>query len=377
MWILFVIIILAAIAYWVYRTYVFKPQPKFYHIGAPRYSFSLQPVSDIAMTTAMAALPGKPGQFLAATKDGKVYYFNHKGAKQLVLDLKQQPVQFTDAHMEQGLMGLAFHPENDRVYLTFSTEPSLKGRKMDHIVAEYRLRKIGDEFRLDPTREIFRHSYREPSHHGGTVAFGPDGALYLSTGDGGPQKDPFNESQNPRTLAGKILRFDVENHAKPPPQIVASGLRNPWRMSFDDHGQLWIGDVGFDTFESLYKFSVPEVVIGRKPPPNFGWSQFEGSKRLRGAKPFSAFEAPIFEYPNSNETGRSILGGEYDHTNDLYVFGDWVGIVRGLQYNKDRKRWEQVAKMKTPENLFAFGKDQNTGQIYALGEKRIYKVAVI
>lgn len=360
-WVLYIIVVFAVL--WAYEVYS-KPRAKFHHIGTTTHSFSLQPVGDIPETTGLA---GSRGSFLAITKNGKVYS-NPFGSKQLLLDLKKEPVQFTDAHMEQGLMGVAVG--SDLVYLSFTAAPTQKNRKTDLVVVEYAI----IEQTLEPRREIFRHSFREPYHHGGTIALGLDGALYLSTGDGGPQKDPFNEAQNLHSPAGKILRFKLDQ-PDPNPQIVASGLRNPWRMSFDDKGQLWIGDVGFDTFESVYKFSTSDVISGRRPPPNFAWPEFEGSKQLRGNKPFSAFEAPIFEYPNGNKTGLAIIGGEYDSRTNIYVFGDWIGIIRGLQFNKKRKRWEQIAELKMPEKLLSFGKDSRTGDIYALGEKKIYKVS--
>lgn len=385
-WALVIVVIIGAVGYWAYTKYgasVYKPMASFYNVGPQKHGFAMQAISDIPKTTAMVAIPGGPGEFLVATKDGKVYYFNRSDpekTKQLVLDLTKEPIKFTAQHMEQGLMGLALHPENDRVYLSYSTESAPRGPgKMDQVLAEYRLKHTGDDRgarTLQPIREIFRQNYREKYHHGGSLAFGPDQGLYLSTGDGGPQKDPFDMAQDPNSYLGKILRFDVHKYQIGAPQIVASGLRNPYRMSFDKSGQLWIGDVGFDTFESVYKFSVPDVVSGNQPPPNFGWSNYEGSKYLKGDLPFSAFEPPIFEYPNGHDTGHAVIGGEFDHANNLYVFGDWIGRVRSLQSNG--KRWEQVSEQKLPgdDMLFSFAKDQNTGDIYALGEKKIYSVQV-
>lgn len=376
LWALVMVVIIIIVGYWAYGSYVYKSTASFYHVGPQKHGFVMQKVSDIPMATAMAAIPGGPGEFLVGTKDGKVYYSNQK-SKQLLLDLARGAVNFTSQHMEQGLMGLALHPENDRVYLTYSTEPKGNGA-MDHVVAEYRLKHRGDVWTLQPIREIFRQNYREKYHHAGSLAFGPDQGLYMGTGDGGPQKDPYDVSQNPNSYLGKILRFDVHKHpiGAVPPQIVASGLRNPYRISFDKSGQLWIGDVGFDTFESVYKFSVPDVVSGKQPAPNFGWSNYEGSKYRKGDLPFSAFEPPLFEYPTGDTTGRSVIGGEFDDANNVYVFGDWLGMIRSLQYNPGSQRWEQVSEQKLPDMLFSFAKDQNTGEIYALGKKNIYSVRV-
>src|SRR3954451_14392717 len=141
---------------------------------------------------------------------------------------------------EQGLLGIAFHPDfasDRRVYLHWS-DP-----KGDTRVAEFEARSDG---RLDPEplRELLHVDQPEENHNGGGLLFGPDGRLYLGLGDGGGALDPRRTAQDARQKLGKILAGDVDA-AEVDWKPVLTGLRNPWRFSFDAAlGELWIGDVG-------------------------------------------------------------------------------------------------------------------------------------
>ena len=160
---------------------------------------------------------------------------------------------------EQGLLGLALHPDwpdDPRAYVHYSSREG----DGDTVLSEFRVTDDPLPPRLDPTTERVLLTVDQPyaNHNGGQLAFGPDGFLYMGLGDGGSGGDPHGNGQNPDVLLGKILRIDVdgdEGYAIPPenpfadgggaPEVLLIGLRNPWRFSFDrDTGLLWIGDVG-------------------------------------------------------------------------------------------------------------------------------------
>ena len=165
---------------------------------------------------------------------------------------------------EQGLLGLAFHPDyarNGRFYVNFTDTSG------DTRVVEYR-RARANRARATSARTLLRIPQPFANHNGGHIAFGPDGLLYIATGDGGSAGDPEGNGQDTSSLLGKILRIDVDRrdggrqYGIPSgnpfattggrPEIFAYGLRNPWRFSFDrTRGDLWIGDVGQNRVEEI------------------------------------------------------------------------------------------------------------------------------
>ena len=174
---------------------------------------------------------------------------------------------------EQGLLGIAFDPyfaTNRRLYLHWSN------RRGDTRVAEFRARRSGV---IDPrpVRRLLAVDQPEENHNGGQLAFGPDGRLYLGLGDGGGAFDPRATAQDLRSRLGKVIATPVDG----PPRwrTVLSGLRNPWRFSFDAAlGDLWIGDVGQDAVEEVNRVALEPD----EPAKNLGWSAFEGTKRIAG-----------------------------------------------------------------------------------------------
>ena len=176
-----------------------------------------------------------------------------------------------------------------------------------------------------------------PNHNGGALAFGPDGYLYIALGDGGSANDPQGNGQNLDTLLGKILRIDVSGDpylipADNPyangggrPEIWASGLRNPWRISFDQlRGDLYIADVGQGTWEEIdvYPVAAPGGL-------NFGWDYREGAHEFEGTPPDGlALAEPVAEYSHA-EGGCSVTGGYVYRGSALpewqgvYLYGDF------------------------------------------------------
>ena len=273
-----------------------------YSVGEPEYTFSVSPVfSDIISPTSVQRLE----EIILVTTKAGVLYRMTGGARAPLLDLKKEIANFDDSS-EGGLMCVAADPnfrDNQKIYLTYTVKSDEEGMDMDMILSAYVLNQ-GMSF----VEDIIRISFTQNIHHAGTIQFDGknDRAIYMSTGDGGPQEDPGGYSQNMDSLRGKMLRIDLDTGDA---KIIALGLRNPWRFSIDESGRMFIADVGYGKVESVYLVEDldPEV------PYNFGWNFFEGgrtpmSPRGRG---YDEFVQPIFEYENSSETGRAIIGGVF------------------------------------------------------------------
>ena len=238
---------------------------------------------------------------------------------------------------ERGLLGLAFHPDynfNGFFFVYLTNEAG------DTEIRRYTV--SSDENVADPASALLILDFVQPdsNHNGGWMEFGPDGFLYVASGDGGGTNDPGNNAQDLNSLLGKILRLDIdntiagENYAIPPgnpfaggggaPEILHYGLRNPWRNSFDrTTGDLYIADVGQGAREEINR-----VAAGAPGGRNFGWRIFEGSIPTPGISDPDpgGTETPVFEYPRS--AGQSITGG--------YVFrGPNAGIYNGRYFFAD------------------------------------------
>ena len=249
---------------------------------------------------------------------------------------------------ECGLLGLAFHPkfaENGFLYVNYTAKvPDLKT-----FVSEFKADpKAGT---VDPKTERVVLTIDQPyaNHNGGEVRFGPDGMLYIGTGDGGSAHDPHNYGQNPKTLLAKILRIDVtprKGYAVPKdnpfvgddrfaPETWAWGLRNPWRFSFDrETGLLYAADVGQDLWEEV-------DVITRGG--NYGWRVREGAHDLHPVKPPPAdLINPVFEYSHYG-TAASVTGGfvyrgkAIPELRGWYICGDYSqGTIYGVRYENGK-----------------------------------------
>ena len=169
-------------------------------------------------------------------------------------------------------------------------------------------------------------------HHGGTLAFGPDRMLYVAVGDGGPEEDPNQNSQNPHSLLGKVLRLDTSQPGALP-EVWASGLRAPWRFSFDrETGDLWLGDVGQDRREEI------DVI---QHGGNYGWNVFEGSLPFKGGPARGQYTLPVWEYDHKNIGFSGVTGGviyrgrQFPELRGNYLFGDYgPGLVWAMSVAK-------------------------------------------
>jgi glucose/arabinose dehydrogenase len=283
------------------------------------------------------------------------------------------------SNSEQGLLALAFHPNyetNGRFY-TVHTDQSRS------IVLSVFTRSSTNPDQADPSSRVTLLSIPKSytNHNGGTLAFGPDGYLYWSTGDGGSSGDPDNNAQNLNSLLGKILRLDVSAPATysipatnpfyndPSPsirkEIWAYGLRNPWRFSFDRlTDDIYIGDVGQGRREEI-DFQSASSGGGE----NYGWRIMEGSLCYNPATGCdqNGKILPVAEYDHT--MGCSVTGGyvyrgtQFPQINGYYFYGDFCsGLVFALQ--KDSQgRWTSISVGDTPYSISSFGEDEQ-GELY-------------
>ena len=213
------------------------------------------------------------------------------------------------------------------------------------------------------------------NHNGGGVAFGPDGGLYVGTGDGGSGGDPENRAQNMQSLLGKMLRLDVSRPGSAP-EIVGLGLRNPWRYSFDRRtGDLYIGDVGQGDVEEVDY--TPRLSAGLE---NYGWDVFEGTRHFEDKA-----LVPAGSYPPSTSTatsaaarswaGMSIAGRPRPSERGRYTFGDYCsGVVWSLRMSGGKAVGVRTERFKIP-SLSSFGEDA-AGELYATSlEGVVYRIS--
>jgi glucose/arabinose dehydrogenase len=285
---------------------------------------------------------------------------------------------------EQGLLGLAFHPSYaaNRYFFVYYTAKTGNG---DVVIARFRA-PAPDSNGADANTEAILltldHSAHS-NHNGGGLAFGPDGYLYASVGDGGGAGDPLGSGQNLGTLLGKVLRLDVDVPGDPTPhyeippdnpfvdtvgareEIWAWGLRNPWRIGFDRvTGDLFIADVGQGSREEI-NFQLAADAGGE----NYGWSRMEGKACF---SPGSSCQTgslvlPVLDYSHSD--GCSVTGGyryrgaAIPALHGAYVFGDfcskkvWLGVQAGSG------TWSRADLLTTELSISTFGEDA-AGELY-------------
>ena len=244
----------------------------------------------------------------------------------------------TNGGGEQGLLGLAFHPNYPDSGYFYVNYTKLNG---DSRISRFTVSADPDV--ADPGSELTLLEQVQPysNHNAGDLDFGPDGMLYIPFGDGGSGGDPQNYGQNNMTLLGKMLRIDVNNglpYSIPPDnpfigdpntldEIWATGLRNTWRFSFDANtGDMWMGDVGQNTWEEI-DFQPANSTGGE----NYGWRCYEGLHEYNtsGCEAMNQYDSPVFEYGNGVNGACSVTGGyvyrgsEYPSLQGGYIFTDY------------------------------------------------------
>jgi glucose/arabinose dehydrogenase len=283
---------------------------------------------------------------------------------------------------EQGLLSLAFHPNYSANGYFFVWYTNTLGYVT---LARYQRSSLNV---ADPASGVVLMSLYKPfaNHNGADLNFGADGYLYFGTGDGGSAGDPANRAQNGDSLLGKMIRIDVNNPNPPyysiPPtnpyindpairdEIIALGMRNPWRWSFDRlTGDMWIADVGQDAWEEV-NFRPAANILN----VNYGWRCYEGTHPYNTtsctAQPNNVF--PIFEYPHNNTTGGfSITGGfvyrgaEFPFLQGYYIASDYVSNHGWLIKSNGSGGWNTNLQSTWATSISSYGEGED-GSIYAV-----------
>jgi len=309
--------------------------------------------------------PGEPGRLYVVEQPGRIRIVQGGRVLGVFLDVRSRVV----AGGEQGLLGLAFSPRYARDR-TFYVNYTARGDGSTRVV---RYRAANGRALPSSAHELLRVAQPYANHNGGNLEFGPDGKLWVGLGDGGSGGDPENRAQNPDTLLGKMFKLDV-SRARPTPELVAIGLRNPWRYSFDRAtGDLWIGDVGQGEIEEIDR--LPRATTGLV---NFGWNVYEGRSRFSNQTlgPGTLVQ-PIAQYTHA--AGCSVTGGFVYRGNAVprlrnrYVFGDYCsGRIWSIPARGGALRREPV----TVDQLTSFGESLNGATLYAVsGGGTIYRFA--
>ncbi|MFL6246312.1 MAG: PQQ-dependent sugar dehydrogenase [Thermoanaerobaculia bacterium] len=290
---------------------------------------------------------------------------------------------------ERGLLSIAFHPRYSENGLFYVNYTNLQGNT---VVARYSVQPQNpNRANLNSARTILTIAQPFPNHNGGQLQFGPDGYLYIGMGDGGSGGDPGNRAQTLTELLGKMLRIDVDSaspYAIPPSnpfanldnakrEIWASGLRNPWRFSFDRAtGDLWIADVGQGDWEEI-DFQ-PATSIGGE---NYGWKRMEGTHCFdpKSGCNNTNLVMPVIEYDHG--VGCSVTGGYvYRGTRNprligQYIYGDYCsGRIWAGTRHADGTVTSRVIFDAT-FNISTFGED-TAGEMYVGGHSNgvIYRI---
>jgi glucose/arabinose dehydrogenase len=386
--------------------------------------------------TVLVSIPGGSGRLLVADQSGVIHLIDRDGKKseQPFLDLREKIIALGKGMEERGLIGLALHPQfksNHRFYVVYSAPLRTNAPpQWDHVERLSEFKTRGDDFSAaDGGSERIVLEIDEPdwNHNSGRIAFGPDGYLYWTVGDGGAFNDvgdvargrghpPEGNGQRLETLLGKVLRLDVDHGTpygiprdnpyvdgkKGLPEIFAYGLRNPWGMSFDRGGThaLIVTDVGQDRWEEI------NVIVNGG---NYGWRLREGFEGFDPKDPLHAptnaatvgadgkpLVDPVFVYKtlrgrgtDPNSYGVTITGGyvyrgkAFPSLVGKYVFADWsrsMAIPSGTLLvatipppGAGTARWtaKPLALKDFPDGriksfIWALGEDEE-GELYVLG----------
>jgi len=361
-------------------------------------------VVKIKLVPVVSGLTSPVGMATPNDGSGRIFVFEQSGKVRIVKNGVLSEIPFLDvssrldglniAYSEKGLLGMAFHPDyknNGRFFIYYSAPDKLP--KFDHksVIAEYKV-SATDPNKADMAERVIMEILQpESNHNGGTMAFGPDGYLYIGTGDGGGANDEHGtvgNGQDLGTLLGKILRIDVD-HEKPyaipadnpfvnqdghKPEIFAYGLRNPWKFSFDKvTGWLFCGDVGQNKYEEI------DIIV---KGGNYGWRILEGYNCFNPAVGCdqTGTKLPITEY--DHDTGISVIGGHmyrgknYPSLHGNYFFGDWNGKLFCIRRTSENV-WKRIevnvndtGKNDIDGKINSMGEDDN-GDVYVIGQRKM------
>jgi glucose/arabinose dehydrogenase len=335
----------------------------------------------------VAAPPGDPRLFVVE-RAGRILVMNRDGSeRRTFLDASALVSTFGS---ERGMLGLAFHPQyaqNGRFFVSYTGVDG--GVHLDR----YQVSAAAPAAVNPATRkELLNIAASGTSHYGGMIAFTPDGELMMSVGEGAAYAEPGGESQNPRSLLGKVLRLDVDggepysipagnpyaHRTDGAPEVWALGLRNPWRFSIDPTTrQLFLADVGDNSYEEVNIVPVDEGGL------NFGWNYYEGPTCQYSVDVCSSavFHTPEVEYthqpPCTSITGGIVYRGDAVPENrGRYFYSDYcLGWIRSLRYEGGQVTEELDWATSLPsDHIVSFGED-GFRELYAISlSGRIYRI---
>jgi len=367
-----------------------SPPPPVFQPPAPAptpLTLALAPFAgNLASPTFLTAPPGDARQFIVERAGRILLMQNGALLAQPFLDIRA----VTDVTGEGGLLSLAFdpnYPVNGRFYV-YRTDAS-------HDIVVERYTVSADPNRADTASGLTVIRIPHPTyvnHFGGLVAFGPDGYLYLGTGDGGSAGDPPGNAQNLDSLLGKLLRLDVSNasaalpytipatnpyrsRAGARPEIWASGLRNPWRFAFDAD-RLYIADVGQGQREEV------DLASSAQGGLNYGWNRMEGSS-CYGTQSCDqgGLALPVLEYSHSDAGSPCSITGGYVYRGTAipelagrYLYSDYcAGFLRSFLGADGRATEQRDWNVAKPGQVVSFGRD-GQGELYVLAGNGIWKI---
>ena len=374
--------------------------------SATAQDFDLLSLEEIA-----SGLSQPIGVFHAGDGSGRLFIIEQPGRIRIYQNGSVKATPFLDISSavdnnsnEQGLLGLAFHPQyasNGFFYVNYTRDPG-PGQDLT-VVARYSVSAGNPDIAAGGSEsKLLEIPQDAGNHNGGDIHFGPDGYLYIAMGDGGGQDDGFGHAQDLGSLKGKMLRIDVDGS---PPQggvlcglvqnygvpdgnpfvdatgcdeIWSLGLRNPWRFSFDRNtGDMFIGDVGQNVWEEI-DFEPPNT-----PGRNYGWSCREAAHDFNDGNPcISAYTDPILEFshgPHCSVTGGYMYRGKHTAFDGFYFYGDYCSDVVWLAAEGDSgwqsTEWPAAAPILT--SISSFGEDE-AGELYIADRNggKVYRIKI-
>jgi glucose/arabinose dehydrogenase len=346
--------------------------------GAP-----VQPLSDANVTLTEVAEADAPMALVAragtdtlyvAERAGRVRPLTGGSLGEPVVDISDEVV----TSVEQGLLDIEFSADGATLYLHYSVAPDGDTRVISYPMS-------GEAVDTGGRRELLAVEQPFDNHNGGDIEIGPDGYLYVALGDGGSAGDPEGNGQDTQALLGKILRIDpaattgddygipadnpFADGAAGAPEVWVYGVRNPWRMDFDDAtGDLWVADVGQNAFEEI---DLLPAADGAGRGANLGWNEMEGAHPFEGGSNPDGGVLPVFEYDRS-DGGCSVTGGVVYRGSAVpalvgaFLFTDYCdGRLRAIRAAGGQTVDERTFDDVSGASLVSFGTDA-AGEVYVL-----------
>jgi glucose/arabinose dehydrogenase len=345
----------------------------------PAPTSSLRPTLTFALAGQGFDRPG----LVVALPDQRVAVIEQGGTIALLadgthwLDLRER---IADTAPERGLLGVAFAPDARWLFVSYS-------RAGDAATTLARIPLVAGLPQVADLQEIYVVPQPYANHNGGHIAFGPDGWLYMGFGDGGAGDDPDKVAQDPQSPLGKLIRLDVRSDApayaipegQPVrsdwlPEVVAQGLRNPWRFGFGADGSFWVADVGQGRYEELNV-----LPLGQLLGADFGWSEREGAHCRDASQPCrtEGLVDPVSEYDHSaghcSITGGAVVPAHYTGLGGAIMYGDYCAGTISV--------WDPLhgttLLIDTDYRISSFGVDAN-GDLYVsdYGTGNVYRIGV-